>query len=149
IPMPTAGIAGGLIAPHGTDAKGNAWFEGSAFDPDRGTFTDSAAIVRWNPRDGTAATVARVSNGGRVMVNMGGMNASMARSITPFPSLDAWVVTPRGEVLILRPAPFRIDRVGPEGVIRMGSPIAFTPIPIDASERAEYQRRNSAQRMTA
>lgn len=138
--MPTGGVPGGLSRARGTDRLGRLYFEGSGFDQERGAFIDSVAVVRWNPADGRTEVMARVSNGGRVRLNLPSGAASLARSITPFPHLDAWTVLPDGQVVIVHHNPFRIDVVDATGNARRGPVIAFAPIAVSAAERAAYRR---------
>lgn len=147
--MPTGGVPGGLSRARGTDARGRFYFEGSGFDQDRGAFIDSVAIVRWNPADGRTDIITRVSNGGRVRLTLATGVTSLARSITPYPHLDAWTVLPDGQVAIVHHSPFRIDVVDASGARRIGPTMAFTPIPIANAERAAYRRRVEGARMGA
>lgn len=147
--MPTGGVPSGLAAARGTDRSGRIYFEGNSFDQERGAFLDSVPIVRWNPADGRADVIARVSNGGRVRINRPDGAASLARSITPFPHLDAWTVLPDGQVAVVHHDPFRIDIVDPAGRLKRGSDIAFTTIPVSAGDRAAYRERMAGVRVGA
>lgn len=147
--MPTGGVPGGLAAARGTDRHGRFYFEGNAFDQERGTFIDSVAVVRWNPADGRADVITRVSTGGRVILNLPGGAASLARSITPFPHLDAWTVLPDGQVAVVHHDPFRIDIVDAAGGVQRGTVIAFTPLAVSADDRAAYRERIAGVRIGA
>jgi hypothetical protein len=147
--MPTGGVPGGLARARGTDRLGRFYFEGSGFDQERGAFIDSVAIVRWNPADGRTEVIARVSNGGRVRLNLPSGVSSLARSITPFPHLDAWTVLPDGQVAIVRHNPFRIDVVDATGNAGRGPVQTFAPIAVSATERAAYRRRVEGARVGA
>jgi hypothetical protein len=149
LPVPTGGVPGGLAGARGTDRHGRFYFEGSGFDQERGTFIDSVAVVRWNPADGRTEVITRVSNGGRMRLNLPSGASSLARSITPFPHLDAWTVLPEGQVVIVHHDPFRIDIIDPAGGVRRGTVIAFTPIAVSAGERAAYRRRVEGARVGA
>ncbi len=147
--MPTGGVPGGLARARGTDRHGRFYFEGSGFDQERGAFIDSVAVVRWNPADGRTEVITRVSNGGRVRLNLPSGASSLARSITPFPHLDAWAVLPDGQVVIVHHNPFRIDVVDAAGNVRRGTVQSFTPIAVSAVERAQYRRRVEGARVGA
>jgi hypothetical protein len=149
VPMPAGAPPGGLAEPHNTDRAGRAYFEGSSFDPDRGAFLDSVAIVRWHPREPGLETVTRIYNGGRVRFTSQVGPVSQTRSSTPFPHVDAWAVLPGGEIAIVRQSPFRIDVAGADGAMRTGAPIAFTPISITQEEKDSIRERTSNQRVTA
>ncbi len=147
--MPTGGVPGGLARARGTDRFGRFYFEGSGFDQERGAFIDSVAIVRWNPSDGRTEVITRVSNGGRVRLTLPSGVSSLARSITPFPHLDAWTVLPDGRVVIVHHDPFRIDVIDAAGNPRRGAVHAFTPIAVSAADRAAYRRRVEGARVGA
>lgn len=149
IAMPTGGVPGGVGRARGADRRGRVYFEGSGFDQERGVFIDSVAIVRWNPADGRTEVIARVSNGGRVKLTLPTGLSSLARSITPFPHLDAWTVLPDGRVVIVNHQPFRIDVVAAAGTVHRGPVQTFTPIVVSGAERAEYRRRAEGARVGA
>jgi hypothetical protein len=140
---------GPLSRARGSDATGHVYFEGSDFDPNTGRFSDSLPVVRWNPATDKVERVARVWSGGRVMIQRKEGLSSMAREITPFPHLDAWVALPDGRLALIRHEPFRIDFASPSGMITHGSPIAVMPIAITARERDWYRERNTPGRMGA
>lgn len=149
LPMPTGGVPGGLARARGTDRQGRFYFEGSGFDQERGAFIDSVAVVRWNPADGRSEAITRISNGGRVRLTLPSGVASLARSVTPFPHLDAWTVLPEGQVVVVHHDPFRVDIIDAAGNVRRGTDIAFTPIAVSAEERAAYRRRIEGARVGA
>jgi hypothetical protein len=146
---PTGGLAAGVVEARGSDAGGRLYFEGNSFDAQQGRFSDSVAIVRWNPRDNRTDVVARVWSGGRVTVRRSNGTASYARRVTPYPALDAWAVLPGGEVVVVHHDPFRIDVVDPRGTIHAGTPIAYTPLPVTAADREAYRRTHEFQRSSA
>jgi hypothetical protein len=129
--------------PHGSDRSGRVYFEQDSFDPDRGTFSDSVSILRWNPHDSRIDRIGRVWSGGRVIVNRPTGKASLARSITPYPALDAWAVYPNGDIAIVHHQPFRLDVVSATGVVRHGSPRSYPPLPVTAADRSAYRKQMS------
>ncbi len=141
----TAAVPGGVGSPRGTDDLGRIYFEGSSFDADRGAFLDSVAVFRWNPAENRGNVLTRVWSGGRVRVG----EASLARTITPFPHLDAWAVLPDGQVALIQHNPFRLDIVGTDGTVRRGAPIAHTPVPVSAADRQAFRDRTEALRSSA
>ncbi len=140
---------GPLSRVRGSDAAGDVYFEGSDFDPNTGRFSDSLPVVRWNPTTDKLERVARVWGGGRVIIQRQGGPASLAREITPFPHLDAWVALPDGRLALIRQDPFRIDFVSPSGMITRGTPTTVRPIAISARERDWYRERNTPGRVGA
>lgn len=149
LPTPAAGLPGGLATARGTDRSGGIYFEQNSFDQQRGRFLDSVAVVRWRPSANRTDVIARVWSGGRVMVNRPEGQASMARSITPFPHLDAWAARPNGGIVIIRHDPFRIDVVEADGVMRQGGPIEYTPLMVTRADREAYRKRTEFQRSVA
>lgn len=142
---PTAEVPGGVGSPRGTDTRGRIYFEGSSFDADRGAFLDSVAVFRWDPVESRGNVVSRVWSGGRVMVG----DASLARSITPFPHLDAWAALPDGRVALIHHNPFRIDIVQADGTARRGAPIPHAPVTVSAADRALFREHAAAVRSSA
>lgn len=131
------------------DAMGRLYAEGSSFNPETGRFTDSVPLLRWDPARGAPETLAKHSTGGRVILGSGENISSIERRSAPYPHLDAWVVLPDGRVAIVRPAPYRIDFVDAPGRITAGTPIATTPIPLGAKERAAFRDEAAQRRSTA
>lgn len=140
--MSRAGLPAGSD-PHGSDLSGSLYFEGDSFDPGRGTFSDSVSILRWNPHDNRVRSVGRVWSGGRVIVNRPSGKASLARSITPYPALDAWAVYPNGDIAIVHHQPFRLDVANGIGAVRRGSPRSYAPLPVTAADRSAYRKKMS------
>lgn len=140
-PVPTAGLTAGVVSAFGTDRSGRMYFEGNSFDQSRGSFSDSVAIVRWNPRDERAVVLGKVWSGGRVIVKRADGNMSMARSITPFPSMDAWAVRPNGDVLVVHHEPFRVDVIDTTGAIKPGLPLPYQPLAVTAADRAAHREK--------
>jgi hypothetical protein len=146
---PYNAVPGGLLAARGVDAAGRVYFEGNSFNSETGRFTDSVAVLRWNPVDNVTETIGKVWTGGRVMVDRGGMKASVARSIMPFPRVDAWVMVPDGRVVLVRQNPHEIVVFERGIATRTGATIAYSSIPVTAAERSAYRERQQPARMTA
>ena len=140
---------GPLSRVRASDAAGRIYFEGSDFDPNTGRFSDSLPVMRWDPATGAIDRVARVWGGGRVIIQRKEGRASLAREITPFPHLDAWVALPDGRLALIRHEPFRIDFASPSGMITRGTPAVVRPIEITAREREWYRERNTPGRVGA
>jgi hypothetical protein len=147
---PYSAVPGGLGAAIGTDRAGRLYFEGSSFDAETGGFTDSIGIVRWNPTTNRADIIGRVWSGGRVRVERRGGAASVARSVLPFPEVDAWVVLPDGRIAIIEQRPHRLRVLGgsPPGVFTSPE-LAATSVPVTAAERNAYREREEGARMVA
>jgi hypothetical protein len=146
---PYGSVPGGLLSARGVDTAGRIYFEGNSFNSETGRFIDSVAVIRWNPANNVTETVGKVWSGGRVIVNREGSTASVARSILPFPQVDAWTALPDGRVAIVTQAPHTIGFLERGGAVRAGPAISHSRIPVTAAERAAYRERHAAVRMTA
>ena len=141
--------ANSLSRVKGSDRGHNFYFEGSDFDPTTGRFSDSLPVMRWDPASNRIQPVTRVHGGGRVIIQRGGSAASLAREITPFPHLNAWVPLPDGRIAIVRSDTFRIEFVTPAGTKTFGPALLNKPIAISASERQWYRDTHTPPRMGA
>jgi hypothetical protein len=147
LPAPYNAVRGGLIAARGVDRAGRIYFEGNSFDGEMGRFSDSVSVVRWDPGKDQPEVIARVWSGGRTRVEREGGPASIARSATPFPAVDAWVVLPDGRVAIVQQQPHELRFVGGgTGTTTTTLPPARA-IPVTAAERAAYREREEGSRM--
>jgi len=145
---PYGAVPGGLLAARGVDNAGRIYFEGNSFNQETGGFIDSVSIIRWNPVGNVTENLGKVWSGGRVRVDRGGMIASVARSVMPFPGVDAWVPLPEGGVAIVRQEPHQVLLLD-HGKLLPGPVIPHSPIPVTAAERAAFRERHSSSRMTA
>jgi hypothetical protein len=127
---PYGAVPGGLLAARGVDTAGRIYFEGNSFNSETGRFIDSVAVIRWNQATNVTETLGKVWSGGRVMVQREGSTASVARSILPFPQVDAWTALPDGRVAIVTQAPHAIGLLDRGGAVRAGPTIAGSPIPV-------------------
>ena len=146
---PYGAVPGGLLAARGVDSRGRMYFEGNSFNSETGRFTDSVAVIGWDPSTNAAESLGKVWSGGRVMTQRGGFTASVARSILPFPHIDAWAALPDGRVALVRQSPHTIAFLERGKAPTSGPVLSVTAIPVTAAERDAYRERNSAARMTA
>ena len=146
---PYTTVPGGLLAARGVDSRGRIYFEGNNFNSETGRFTDSVAILGWDPAANTVETLGRFGTGGRVIVQREGGTASMARSILPFPHVDAWTPLPDGRVAIVRQSPHMIMFLERGGAAKTGPVIRFNAILVTPAERSAYREKTSANRMIA
>jgi hypothetical protein len=144
---PYGAVSGGFAAARGTDGAGRIYFEGNSFDSQSGRFSDSVSVFRWEPGTNRVDPIARFWTGGRILVSRGTGTASVARSATPFPALDAWGVLPDGRIAIVQHAPYRLIVTGAGDSPVSSPPLAFTPIPVTAAERDAYRAREEGVRM--
>ncbi len=139
--LPTSGPAASIASVRGVDRSGRLYLEANSLDRERGTFSDSVAVVRWDPLSGATSVVSRVWGGGRVELSRPDGPVSLARGVTPFPHLDAWVTLPDGHVAIVKHHPFRVDLVDSVGRVRPGLAMEYTPVPVTAADRNAYRLR--------
>jgi hypothetical protein len=145
---PYGSARGGLLAARGIDRAGRVYFEGHNFDSETGRFTDSVPVVRWDPRTDRADIVARVWSGGRVNVKREGGVASIARSILPFPAIDAWAVMPDGRVAIVHASPHRITFVD-DGKRTETVEMKVPELLVTGAERDAYRERDERRMVAA
>lgn len=148
-PAPADAVPGGVQVLRGSDREGRLYFEGNEYDPATGGFSRTVPIASWLPGATKADVIARISTGGRVVIQRPGGASSMARSISPYPHIDAWAPLPDGRIAIVRVDPYRIDIVDHDGTAHTGQPLAYSPIPITAAERAAFREAASGQRVGA
>jgi hypothetical protein len=146
---PYGAVTGGLSAARGTDRTGRIYFEGNSFNAETGRFSDSVAVVRWKPQPPTVAVLGRVWSGGRVRLERAGGVASVARAITPFPAVDAWVVLPDGRVAIVQQHPHRLRFLDETGTVSETADLPFPAVAVTAAERNAYRAREAGARMVA
>ncbi len=139
--LPTSGPAASAASVRGVDARARLYLEGNSFDRERGSFSDSVAVIRFDPATERAEVVTRVWGGGRVELNRPEGPVSLARGITPYPHMDAWVALPDGGVAIIKHRPFRIDVVDASGKRREGASLPFQPVEVTAADRDAHRRR--------
>jgi hypothetical protein len=100
---------------------------------------DSAAIERTSPNCGRD-TVAYVANRwGRDKTRISGGFAVGPSGVIPFRTRTQWVVFWDGAVAVVRPDPYRVDFVDPNGNRRSGEPIPYQRIPITATLKQQWR----------
>ncbi|MDA1080300.1 MAG: hypothetical protein O2973_01285 [Gemmatimonadetes bacterium] len=133
-----------LSPPRGSDARGNIYFEGSAFafGPDGEPMSaDSAPVMRFDRGTSRTDTVAWVrlakanaqasGSGGNVRMVIGGANPLVPR--------DDWAVLPDGRVAVLRSPEYRLDLYGPTLSAKAGAPAAYEKIRVDNAVKKEAE----------
>ena len=146
---PYTAVPGGLLAARGVDVRGRMYFEGNNFNSETGRFTDSVAIIGWEPAANVTETLGRFGTGGRLLIQRAAGPASFARSGLPFPHVDAWVPLPDGRVAIVRQSPHTITFLERGVAAKSGPVMSFTAIAVTPAERAAYRERTAANRMVA
>jgi hypothetical protein len=140
IPM-AGGAAGGPVSvmfPGGVDAQGRIYYLPPAGGGPGGALSDSAGLMRFDPKSGTAQAVARVKTPDLDRQESGGENSRSVR-IRPVPlsASDGWAVAPNGDVVLARSGMYRVDWVT-NGTVRSGAPLAVTRARIGDAEKKEW-----------
>ena len=146
---PYGAVPGGLLAARGVETRGRMYFEGNSFNSETGRFTDSVAVISWDPSTNATEILGKVWSGGRVIIQREGSTASVARSILPFPHIDSWTVLPDGRVALVRQSPHTIAVLERGNALKSGPVLPVTAIAVTAAERDAYRERNSAARVVA
>jgi hypothetical protein len=140
-------------SPHGVDARGNIYVEGSPFHLDaRGVLTpsDSAPIIRFDRATLRADTVAftRLAKGNSSVTGTAGGGLQVRNGlVNPLVPRDDWVVLPDGRVAVIRADDYHADFYVSRTVKKSGPRIAFERIKVDdAVKRAVEEQRIQARR---
>ncbi len=140
---PPAGIL--ITSLGGVGLTGEIFFEGrpaGTGGADGTSSSDSVPILRWRPGAAHADTVARLRVGPLASVALGDPSGGMVTRISipqPFAPGDAWGVNSRGELLILRAEPFRMERRDRDGApLGTGSILRRAPVPVTARDREVF-----------
>jgi hypothetical protein len=129
--------------PRGTDSRGAIYFEavsqigqGAAPLP-----VDSAALLRFDRRDGTLDTVAWVRLAkGDVRVTPGpGKGVSITTGAQAFPTRDDWVALPEGGIAVVRVRDYHVDWYPMSGKPVSASPVRFAPITVTEREKEAWR----------
>ncbi len=128
----------------GIDANGAflhaipSWSEGPNALPD-----DSVRLVRWDPASDAAPRQFAVIQGTRYRKDHS--PALQPRMPTVgFAAQDAWVVTPRGAVAIVRATPYRVEYLMPGRPTVRGPAIAVAPRPVSMDDKLRFMREFAA-----
>lgn len=148
----------GMGFAQGIDAMGRLYFRAPTirFANGTGTSSDTTPIVRWDRKAGAVDTVGilvnpQSSQAPATRVPTGGGNAIVSVRVgnaTPFGSSDSYVVTPRGDVAVVRARDYHVDWIV-NGRTVSGAPIKYDPVRITLDDKKEYveSRKNSTATM--
>lgn len=139
------------LIPRGADTQGRLYAE-PPFTIVNGTRSgsgDLTAIVRWNPRAGSAVdTVATLASGtaNTMVVRMGGGGGGGAPSFggpKPFAPSDGWAVAPDGRVAVVRAADYHVEWIAPDGSHVAGPPVHYEPVKITHADKEAWADRQT------
>ncbi|MBK8249713.1 MAG: hypothetical protein IPK85_20285 [Gemmatimonadetes bacterium] len=139
IPMASGGAGGpvGVMFPGGVDAQGRVYYQPPA-GGGPGGLPDSANIMRFDPKAGTAQAVAKAKTPDLDRQESGGANSRQVRiRAIPLSATDGWAVAPNGDVAVARSGMYRMDWVS-NGVTRSGPAVAATRAKIGEAEKREW-----------
>src|SRR5690606_7639560 len=108
----------------GTDLRGRLYSEGMSFrmGPNGPELSDSVPVMRYDLAAGKADTLAFVkvpSSNTKVSGGQGNMRVAVGMP-NPLAARDEWAVAPDGRVAIVRPEPYRVEWIAPNGERTMG-----------------------------
>jgi hypothetical protein len=132
----------------GIDARGRLYFRMPVIRIDGDNISapsDSTPIVRWDRRTKVIDTVGKLYNPpAPPPVNIpsaGGGGGTLATvrigNSTPFGSSDTYVVTPQGDLAVVRAADYRVDWVS-NGRSVTGTPIKYDKVKITDDDKKQY-----------
>lgn len=102
---------------------------------------DSAAVQRWDPTTGLWDTLAFVPvaiDPGQELV-LGVPRSVAARDRVVFRPVPVWTISQDGTLAIVRPHPYGVELVQPDGVRRRGEPVRFEPIPVSEQHKEAWR----------
>lgn len=136
-PLETRGLPAPLFfVPSGVDSAGRLYFQQSA----AGAANGLRRILRWDPV-ANRVDLAGDFRSAQVLTSrqQGKGRGVVSDDSPPFTASPAWAVLPDGRVVIVHPAPYRLEVV--DGVRRIVGPTReYAPIPVTAAERAAYRK---------
>ena len=142
IPLPAGRGGFAMMGARGYDAQGRLYYQGSSVITAPGqpiVATDSAAIVRFDPRSQAVDTVAyiRVPKPDVQQQSGSGGQLRMTVSISPNPFLpgESWAAAPDGRVAILKPEPYRVEWVGADGARSAGPAVPYERLRVTSADR--------------
>ncbi len=65
--------------------------------------------------------------------------AGISKGPPPYASVDQWAVAPDGRIAITTVDPYQVTFVAPDGTSAKGPVIAYTPVRVNAAEKARWQ----------
>ncbi|MGD2045714.1 MAG: hypothetical protein PVH96_05795 [Gemmatimonadota bacterium] len=127
-----------LSMPQGVDGQGRIYVRGTAGfgREDR----DSSAIVRLDRSTRAIDSVGTYLMQARIIERSG-----QGVSVSPIPLSpeDAWGVAPDGAIAVARASGYRLDWIGPDGMLEAGPPIPTESLPLGTPEKEEWDRERS------
>ena len=135
-PAGPAGLV--LMIPQGVDGEGRVYVQSRGGLADESL--DSAAIVRVERGTQAIDTVGSYRMQGRIVDRSG---QGIRVSPIPLSPEDAWGVAPDGSVAVARAEGYRLDWIGPDGVLTPGPPVPVESLPLGLPEMEEWDRGRS------
>lgn len=147
-----------IVGPDGTigdkflPMRNDGWFAVATAHDRSGYFYGGGALVPMGERSGTPILRWRAGErpdtltvmptlrrlGGPILSSGGRVMATEKQAA--FERTPRWFASSGGNVSIVQSTPYRVDRVGPDGALRMGPIIPYDSVQVGAAERAEWLR---------
>lgn len=130
--------------PRGSDARGRVYSQGTGvtMGPNGPTVADSAPIVRYDRATQKTDTLAflmvpkantNVSGGqGNMRVMVGAAN--------PLAPREEWAVAPDGRIAIVKPEPYRVEWVAPNGAHTSGPAVPAPKMKVTEADKKEIEK---------
>lgn len=139
----------GMTPPRGTDVRGRLYSEGMSFrmGPNGPELSDSVPIMRYDLAAAKADTLAyvRVPNS-NTQVSGGQGNLRVAVGMpNPLAARDEWSVAPDGRVAIVRPEPYRVEWIAPNGARTPGPVIPAPKMKVTDADKKQIEEQRKSQ----
>jgi hypothetical protein len=122
-----------LAMPQGVDGQGRIYVRGTAGIGREEV--DSSAIARIDRGSQAIDTVGTYLMQSRLVDRTG---QGVRVSPIPLSPEDAWGVAPDGSIAVARAAGYRLDWIGPDGVLQAGTPVPVEALPLGQAEKEEW-----------
>ncbi|HSJ65502.1 MAG TPA: hypothetical protein VK922_16535 [Gemmatimonadaceae bacterium] len=146
---PGPNISGQL---RGADARGRLYLQatGISMGPSGPQTSDSVPIVRYDRGTQASDTIAflmQAKSNTQVSGSQSNMRV-MVGAANPLAPRDEWAVAPDGRVAVVRPEPYRVEWIAPNGTRTVGPAIAVPKVKVtDADKKAIERQRASGTTM--
>lgn len=138
-----------LLLARAADGAGNIYFldRGLSMTPGGAApvAQDSGTVLRYDPRTGQTAEVARVGLPNTQINASGSANQRqvMVRSV-PFSAQDDWTAGLDGRIAVVRTNPYRVEWVAPSGQRVVGPTVAYQPLKVTEKDKEAWRQQSQA-----
>ncbi len=126
-----------LLIPTGTDEHGRIYYQ-QRIGGMMGT-ADSAIIARFDPVSEETDELGKVKRPEQNREESGGsQNRSVMIRPVPMSPEDAWNVSWDGRVAVARSADYRLEWIGPDGLVTSGPTVSYDPVRVGRADQEEW-----------